>query len=132
MSDFFPFCSFQFPGDENLTPKPPTIWVNAMLGRMFWDFLTEKYWADQVSDKIQKKLGRIKVRKAAFPCLLEQTSRGQVLPCCPGRRLRYPEGIASWVQRQIWKQICSYTCCRHVPHPTFPQHTHKFTNHVSA
>ncbi|ETE63136.1 Testis-expressed sequence 2 protein, partial [Ophiophagus hannah] len=50
-----------FPGDENLTPNPPTVWVNAMLGRMFWDFLREKYWADQVSDKIQKKLGRIKL-----------------------------------------------------------------------
>lgn len=36
-------------------------WVNALLGRMFWDFLGEKYWSDLVSKKIQMKLSKIKV-----------------------------------------------------------------------
>lgn len=43
----------------------------------------------------------------------------EALLSCPGRRLRYPEGIAFWLQRQI----CSSPSCVHVPHPTFPQHT---------
>lgn len=32
------------------------------MGRIFWDFLREKYWTDQVAYKIQKKLSKIKVR----------------------------------------------------------------------
>lgn len=36
-------------------------WVNALLGRIFWDFLGEKYWADMVSKKIQMKLSKIRV-----------------------------------------------------------------------
>lgn len=35
--------------------------MNALLGRMFWDFLGEKYWSDLVSKKIQMKLSKIKV-----------------------------------------------------------------------
>lgn len=38
-------------------------WINAVIGRIFWDFLQEKYWADQVAHKIQKKLSKIRVRK---------------------------------------------------------------------
>lgn len=37
-------------------------WMNALVGRIFWDFLREQYWAEQVSSKIQKKLSKIKVR----------------------------------------------------------------------
>ncbi|CAJ1080697.1 testis-expressed protein 2 [Xyrichtys novacula] len=38
-----------------------TAWVNALIGRIFWDFLREKHWADVVSHKIQKKLSKIKL-----------------------------------------------------------------------
>lgn len=37
-------------------------WANSLVGRIFWDFLREKYWTDQVAQKIQKKLSKIKVR----------------------------------------------------------------------
>uniref|UniRef100_A0A3Q3WCJ9 SMP-LTD domain-containing protein n=1 Tax=Mola mola TaxID=94237 RepID=A0A3Q3WCJ9_MOLML len=36
-------------------------WVNSLVGRIFWDFLREKYWTDQVAQKIQKKLSKIKL-----------------------------------------------------------------------
>lgn len=35
--------------------------MNSLVGRIFWDFLREKYWTDQVAHKIQKKLSKIKV-----------------------------------------------------------------------
>lgn len=38
------------------------MWVNSLVGRIFWDFLQEKYWSDQVAQKIQKKLSKIKVK----------------------------------------------------------------------
>lgn len=36
-------------------------WVNAAVGRVFWDFLTEPHWAQLVSKKIQMKLSKIRV-----------------------------------------------------------------------
>ncbi|KAJ7989702.1 hypothetical protein DPEC_G00307270 [Dallia pectoralis] len=43
-------------------PRPvPEAWVNALIGRLFWDFLVEKYWADMVSKKIQMKLSKIRL-----------------------------------------------------------------------
>lgn len=43
-----------------------TTWVNSLVGRIFWDFLREKYWTDQVAEKIQKKLSKIKVRIGVY------------------------------------------------------------------
>nr|XP_029133627.1 testis-expressed protein 2-like isoform X1 [Labrus bergylta]XP_029133628.1 testis-expressed protein 2-like isoform X1 [Labrus bergylta]XP_029133629.1 testis-expressed protein 2-like isoform X1 [Labrus bergylta] len=42
-------------------PAEPEAWVNAFLGRIFWDFLGEKYWANVVSKKIQMKLSKIRL-----------------------------------------------------------------------
>ncbi|KAM4751313.1 testis-expressed protein 2-like isoform 2-T4 [Anableps anableps] len=36
-------------------------WVNAALGRLFWDFLNEPYWSEQISKKIQMKLSKIRL-----------------------------------------------------------------------
>lgn len=47
--------------------KIEPMWVNSLVGRIFWDFLQERYWSDQVAQKIQKKLGKIKVRKRVKP-----------------------------------------------------------------
>lgn len=43
----------------------PEAWVNAFLGRIFWDFLGEKYWANVVSKKIQMKLSKIRVSSSS-------------------------------------------------------------------
>lgn len=36
-------------------------WVNALIGRCFFDFLRDKWWADKVKEKLQKKLSKIHV-----------------------------------------------------------------------
>lgn len=48
-------------------------WVNALLGRIFWDFLGEKYWSDLVSKKIQMKLSKIKVTNLDYIFLMEES-----------------------------------------------------------
>lgn len=62
------------------------LWLNSLVGRIFWDFLREKYWTDQVAQKIQKKLSKIKVKMVVicdffwkkgipvFSCVLERHS----------------------------------------------------------
>lgn len=36
-------------------------WLNVVLGRMFYDFLTQKSWSDHVKDRIQRKLDKIEM-----------------------------------------------------------------------
>ncbi|RWS08378.1 testis-expressed sequence 2 protein-like protein [Dinothrombium tinctorium] len=39
----------------------PLLWFNALLGRVFFDFLTHKHWSHWAQVKIQRKLSRIKL-----------------------------------------------------------------------
>ncbi|KAF8774310.1 Testis-expressed protein 2 like protein [Argiope bruennichi] len=36
-------------------------WVNVALGRLFYDFLTQKYWSERIMEKIQKKLNNLEM-----------------------------------------------------------------------
>uniref|UniRef100_A0A674GSA6 SMP-LTD domain-containing protein n=1 Tax=Taeniopygia guttata TaxID=59729 RepID=A0A674GSA6_TAEGU len=56
-----------------------TAWMNALVGRIFWDFLREQYWAEQVSNKIQKKLSKIKVRGGSSDHSGQPCSQGPVV-----------------------------------------------------
>ncbi|XP_069808243.1 testis-expressed protein 2 [Dendropsophus ebraccatus] len=55
-------------------------WVNALLGRMFWDFLGEKYWSDLVSKKIQMKLSKIKLPYFMNELTLTELDMGVSVP----------------------------------------------------
>lgn len=57
-------CLLQLRRSSDETVEPEA-WVNAFLGRIFWDFLGEKYWANVVSKKIQMKLSKIRVGAGA-------------------------------------------------------------------
>lgn len=53
---------------EEQQEEDTVAWVNAAVGRIFWDFLSEPYWAEVVSKKIQMKLSKIRVSPApTFP-----------------------------------------------------------------
>ncbi|XP_070596465.1 testis-expressed protein 2 isoform X2 [Erythrolamprus reginae] len=55
-------------------------WINALLGRIFWDFLGEKYWSDLVSKKIQMKLSKIKLPYFMNELTLTELDMGIALP----------------------------------------------------
>ncbi|XP_072299481.1 testis-expressed protein 2-like isoform X2 [Eucyclogobius newberryi] len=55
-------------------------WVNSLVGRIFWDFLREKYWTDQVTHKIQKKLSKIKLPYFVNELKLADLDMGTCLP----------------------------------------------------
>lgn len=52
------------PSGEGEQEEDTVAWVNAAVGRIFWDFLSEPHWADLVSKKIQMKLSKIRVSEA--------------------------------------------------------------------
>ncbi|KAJ8251219.1 hypothetical protein GJAV_G00218610 [Gymnothorax javanicus] len=54
--------------------------VNALIGRIFWDFLREKYWANQVAHKIQKKLTKIRLPYFMNELTLTELDMGTCMP----------------------------------------------------
>lgn len=61
------------PSGEEEQEEDTVAWVNAAVGRIFWDFLSEPHWAELVSKKIQMKLSKIRVseRGLARPLTLQ-------------------------------------------------------------
>nr|XP_033480067.1 testis-expressed protein 2-like isoform X1 [Epinephelus lanceolatus]XP_033480068.1 testis-expressed protein 2-like isoform X1 [Epinephelus lanceolatus] len=55
-------------------------WVNAALGRVFWDFLSEPYWAELVSKKIQLKLSKIRLPYFMNELTLTELDMGSSTP----------------------------------------------------
>ncbi|TSK62600.1 Testis-expressed protein 2 [Bagarius yarrelli] len=54
------------PGVGKKLPSSPgkevsVSWLNALIGRMAWDFLREQHWSEWVSKKIQMKLSKIRL-----------------------------------------------------------------------
>uniref|UniRef100_A0A667WVU4 Testis expressed 2, like n=1 Tax=Myripristis murdjan TaxID=586833 RepID=A0A667WVU4_9TELE len=75
------------PRKGNCTCSPPvyrregqTAWANALIGRVFWDFLREKHWADIVSHKIQKKLSKIRLPYFMNELTLTDLDMGSCMP----------------------------------------------------
>ena len=59
--------------------ESPAAWINAFVGRMFWDFLREDYWADIVKGKLQKKLSKLKVKSYCMFSLCCGREEGRVV-----------------------------------------------------
>uniref|UniRef100_A0AAV2LS05 SMP-LTD domain-containing protein n=1 Tax=Knipowitschia caucasica TaxID=637954 RepID=A0AAV2LS05_KNICA len=55
-------------------------WLNAALGRIFWDFLREPYWTDIVSKKIQMKLSKIRLPYFMNELTLRELDMGSSTP----------------------------------------------------
>uniref|UniRef100_A0A4W3JVD2 Testis expressed 2, like n=1 Tax=Callorhinchus milii TaxID=7868 RepID=A0A4W3JVD2_CALMI len=60
--------------------KPQVSWINVAIGRIFWDFLREKYWADQVCFKVQKKLSKIRLPYFMNELTLTELDMGTLMP----------------------------------------------------
>lgn len=56
-----PTANKKLPSDHLLEGEEQVAWANALLGRIFWDFLGENYWSDMISKKIQMKLSKIRL-----------------------------------------------------------------------
>ncbi|KAM9305445.1 testis-expressed protein 2-like [Gastrophryne carolinensis] len=66
--------------ERTLSGSPGVCWVNAFIGRIFWDFLRDKYWEDMVANKIQKKLTKIKLPNFMNDLKLTELDMGTSLP----------------------------------------------------
>uniref|UniRef100_A0A8C5N6M3 Testis-expressed protein 2-like n=1 Tax=Gouania willdenowi TaxID=441366 RepID=A0A8C5N6M3_GOUWI len=78
-----------------------TSWTNALIGRIFWDFLQEKYWADAVSQKIQKKLSKIKLPYFMNELTLNELDMGSSMPQITATSRPEVNHRGLWVELQL-------------------------------
>ncbi|KAF3704619.1 Testis-expressed protein 2 Transmembrane protein 96 [Channa argus] len=81
--------------------KSPTAWVNALIGRIFWDFLREKHWADAVSNKIQKKLSKIRLPYFMNELTLTELDMGCSMPHITATSRPEVNHRGLWVELQL-------------------------------
>nr|XP_057917477.1 testis-expressed protein 2 [Doryrhamphus excisus] len=78
-----------------------TAWVNALIGRIFWDFLREKHWADVVSCKIQKKLSKIRLPYFMNELALTELDMGCSMPQITSTSRPEVNHRGLWVELQL-------------------------------
>ncbi|XP_063739812.1 testis-expressed protein 2-like isoform X2 [Eleginops maclovinus] len=66
--------------EEVMEEEDNVAWLNATLGRVFWDFLCEPYWAELVSKKIQMKLSKIRLPYFMNELTLTELDMGSATP----------------------------------------------------
>ncbi|NWU95168.1 TEX2 protein, partial [Upupa epops] len=78
-----------------------TAWMNALVGRVFWDVLREQYWADQVSSKIQKKLSKIKLPYFMNELTLTELDMGTSIPSVLSTSNPTVDDRGLWVDMEV-------------------------------
>uniref|UniRef100_A0A3Q0R3B4 SMP-LTD domain-containing protein n=1 Tax=Amphilophus citrinellus TaxID=61819 RepID=A0A3Q0R3B4_AMPCI len=81
--------------------KGQTAWANALIGRIFWDFLREKHWADAVSHKIQKKLSKIRLPYFMNELTLTELDMGSSMPQITATSSPEVNSRGLWVELQL-------------------------------
>uniref|UniRef100_A0A1A8HSC8 SMP-LTD domain-containing protein n=2 Tax=Nothobranchius kuhntae TaxID=321403 RepID=A0A1A8HSC8_NOTKU len=81
--------------------KSQTAWINALIGRIFWDFLREKRWVDAVSHKIQKKLGKIRLPYFMNELTLTDLDMGCSMPQITATSTPEVNHRGLWVELQL-------------------------------
>ncbi|XP_077482784.1 testis-expressed protein 2 isoform X2 [Stigmatopora argus] len=76
-------------------------WLNAAIGRLFWDFLREKQWADAVSHKIQKKLSKIRLPYFMNELTLTELDMGFSVPQIVSTSRPEVNHRGLWVELQL-------------------------------
>uniref|UniRef100_A0A672PW07 Testis-expressed sequence 2 protein-like n=1 Tax=Sinocyclocheilus grahami TaxID=75366 RepID=A0A672PW07_SINGR len=71
-------------GSEVDSDETKPDWLNALIGRIFWDFLHEKYWANKVQQKIQRKLSKIRLPYFMDELSLTELAMGSSMPQITG------------------------------------------------
>ncbi|XP_068024403.1 testis-expressed protein 2-like [Melanerpes formicivorus] len=76
-------------------------WVNALAGRICWDFLREPYWAQQVASKIQKKLSKIKLPYFMNELALAELDMGTAIPSVLSASSPTMDDRGLWVDMEV-------------------------------
>ncbi|TRY83993.1 hypothetical protein DNTS_009941 [Danionella cerebrum] len=81
--------------------ETPPVWLNALIGRIFWDFLHEQYWADKVKQKIQKKLSKIRLPYFMDELSLTDLAMGSSMPQITGTSQPQQNSRGLWLHLEV-------------------------------
>ncbi|XP_067671155.1 testis-expressed protein 2-like [Haliotis asinina] len=102
--------SVSSPGKENntwstisgsLICDKQLFWVNAMVGRIFWDFLRDKWWSEKVTEKLQRKLSKIHVPYFIEELQVMDIDMGSEIPAIRRAGKPYLDEKGFWVDLDI-------------------------------
>ncbi|XP_060700699.1 testis-expressed protein 2 [Hemiscyllium ocellatum] len=96
-----PTANSKLPNSQIENSEQQVAWVNALVGRVFWDFLGEKYWSNMVSRKIQMKLSKIRLPYFMNELTLTELDMGAAMPkiCQASRPSVNHQGL--WIDLEI-------------------------------
>ncbi|KAL4240932.1 Tabersonine 6 [Mactra antiquata] len=89
------------PGSKGIICEPVLRPLNAILGRCFWDFLGDQYWADKVKDKLQKKLSKIHIPYFIEELQIKEISLGTETPVIRRANSPYLDEDGFWMDLDI-------------------------------
>ncbi|XP_074647421.1 testis-expressed protein 2-like [Tubulanus polymorphus] len=84
-----------------ITCDPQMFWFNALLTRTFYDFIRDKYYADKVSEKIQKKLSKIRVPYFIDELTITEIELGTEMPVVRRASKPYLDERGMWFDADI-------------------------------
>uniref|UniRef100_A0A3B3HBR1 SMP-LTD domain-containing protein n=1 Tax=Oryzias latipes TaxID=8090 RepID=A0A3B3HBR1_ORYLA len=89
------------PKGEDEEEEETVAWVNAAMGRVFWDFLTEPYWSKVVSKKIQMKLSKIRLPYFMNELTLTELDMGSATPRIHAASAPYCDYRGLWFDLEV-------------------------------
>ncbi|XP_067930548.1 testis-expressed protein 2-like [Watersipora subatra] len=78
-----------------------TMWINALLQRIFFDFFREGYWRHKMQVKLQKKLDKITLPFYLGPLIIDKFSLGTSLPLLKRIGQPYLSDDGLWVDSEL-------------------------------
>ncbi|KAL3877912.1 hypothetical protein ACJMK2_035554 [Sinanodonta woodiana] len=80
---------------------PQLTWLNALLGRCFWDFLRNQTWADKVKEKLQNKLLKIHIPYIIQELQVTAIDLGSEVPVIRRANKPYLDETGFWVDLDV-------------------------------
>ncbi|XP_076458729.1 testis-expressed protein 2-like [Babylonia areolata] len=76
-------------------------WLNALIGRCFYDFLRDGWWAEKVKDKLQRKLSKIHVPYFIEELQVTAIDMGKEMPVVRRAANPYLDERGFWVELDV-------------------------------
>ncbi|KAK4475795.1 hypothetical protein MN116_001051 [Schistosoma mekongi] len=77
------------------------IWLNALIGRLLWDFLREPYWLERIKNKIQAKLKKIHLPNFINELTVVDIDLGSEIPVLRRVGCPYLDAHGLWFEVEV-------------------------------
>ncbi|VDP19729.1 unnamed protein product [Schistosoma margrebowiei] len=77
------------------------IWLNALIGRLLWDFLREPYWLEKIKNKIQAKLKKIHLPNFINELTVVDIDLGSEIPVLRRIGCPYLDAHGLWIEVDV-------------------------------